>query len=136
SFAVQYAKAKGAYVYTTTGTDNVQWVKALGADKVIDYKTEDYKSIVKDVDIVFDTLGKQFTLDAFGLIKRGAKVVSIMGPLDKEGAELFQMKDYEMPQELLELIKSKDATYKYIWMHHDGKELGKIKTLVVEGKIK
>ena len=136
SFAVQYAKAKGAYVYTTTGTDNVQWVKALGADKVIDYKTEDYKTIVKDVDIVFDTLGKEYTLDAFGLIKTGGKVVSIMGPLDKEGAELFQMKDYKMPQELRDLIKSKDATYKYIWMHPDGEELGQIKTLVEEGKIK
>ena len=136
SFAVQYAKAKGAYVYTTTGTDNVQWVKALGADRVIDYKTEDYKSMVKDVDIVFDTLGKEHTLDAFQLIKRGGKVVSIMGPLDKEGAELFQMKDYKMPQELRDLIKSKDATYKYIWMHPDGEELGQVKTLVEEGKIK
>ena len=136
SFAVQYAKAKGAYVYTTTSTDNVQWVKALGADRVIDYKTEDYKTIVKDVDIVFDTLGKEYTLDAFQLIKKGGKVVSIMGPLDKEGAELFQVKDYEMPQELRDLIKSKDATYKYIWMHPDGKQLGRIKTLVEEGKIK
>src|SRR6185312_12077072 len=136
SFAVQYAKAKGAYVYTTTGTDNVPWVKALGADRVIDYKTEDYKTIVKDVDIVFDTLGKEYTLDAFQLIKKGGKVVSIMGPLDKEGAELFQVKDYEMPQELRDLIKSKDATYKYIWMHPDGKQLGQIKTLVEEGKIK
>jgi NADPH:quinone reductase-like Zn-dependent oxidoreductase len=136
SFAVQYAKAKGAYVYTTTSTDNVQWVKALGADRVIDYKTEDYKTIVKDVDIVFDTLGKEYTLDAFQLIKKGGKVVSIMGPLDKEGAELFQVKDYEMPQELRDLIKSKDATYKYIWMHPDGKQLAQIKTLVEEGKIK
>lgn len=136
SFAIQYAKAKGAYVYTTTSTDNVEWLKELGADRVIDYKTEDYKFIVKEVDIVFDTLGKEYTLDAFGLIRKGGKVVSIMGPLDKEGAELFKMKDYEMPQELQGLIKSKDATYKYIWMHPDGKELGQIKTLVEEGKIK
>ena len=88
------------------------------------------------MDIVFDTLGKEYTLDAFELIKKGGKVVSIMGPLDKEGAELFKMKDYEIPQELRDLIKSKDATYKYIWMHPDGEELGQIKTLVEEGKIK
>ena len=57
SLAIQYAKAKGAYVYTTTSTENVQWVKELGADRVIDYKTEDYKTIVKDVDVIYDTLG-------------------------------------------------------------------------------
>ena len=44
SFAIQYAKAKGAYVYTTTSTSNVDWVKKLGADRVIDYKTEDTKT--------------------------------------------------------------------------------------------
>jgi len=65
SFAIQYAKAKGAYVYTTTSTNNVKWVKELGADRVIDYKTEDYKTIVKDADIVFDTLGHNYTLEAF-----------------------------------------------------------------------
>jgi len=57
SLAIQYAKAKGAYVYTTTSTNNVKWVKELGADRVIDNKTEDYKTIVKDVAVVFDTLG-------------------------------------------------------------------------------
>ena len=65
SFAIQYAKSKGAYVYTTTSTDNVNWVKELGADRVIDYKTEDYKTIVKDADIVFDTLGQNYSLEAF-----------------------------------------------------------------------
>ena len=136
SFAVQYAKAKGAYVYTTTGTDNVQWVKELGADKVIDYKTEDYKTIVKDVDIVFDTLGKNYTLDAFQVIKQGGKVVSIMGPLDHEAAELFGMTDYKIPEELTKLISSKHASYKYIWMHPDGPQLGQIKSMVEDGKIK
>jgi NADPH:quinone reductase-like Zn-dependent oxidoreductase len=50
SFAIQYAK-KGA-VYMTTSSKNVDWVKALGADRVIDYKTEDYKEIAKNLDIV------------------------------------------------------------------------------------
>ena len=136
SFAIQYVKAKGAYVYTTTGTDNVKWVKELGADRVIDYKTEDYKIIVKDLDIVFDTLGHNYTMEAFEVIKQGGKVVSIMGPLDEEAANMFGMKGYKMPEELTNLINSKDATYKYIWMHPDGAQLGQIKTLIEEGKIK
>jgi len=99
SFAIQYAKAKGAYVYTTTSTNNVNWVKELGADRVIDYKTEDYKSIVKDVDIVFDTLGANYTSEAFELIKQGGKVISITGPLDEETARMFGMTDYKLPEE-------------------------------------
>ena len=65
SFAIQYAKAKGAIVYTTTSSKNVDWVKALGADRVIDYKEEDYKEFANNLDIVFDTLGDDYTFDAF-----------------------------------------------------------------------
>jgi len=93
SFAIQYAKSKAAYVYTTTSTNNVNWVKELGADSVIDYKTEDYKAIVKDADIVFDTLGQNYTLDAFKVVKQGGKVVSVVGPLDERTAESFGIPD-------------------------------------------
>ncbi len=136
SFAIQYAKAKGAYVYTTTGTDNVEWVKKLGADRVIDYKTEDYKKIVKDVDIVFDTLGDNYTLDAFDVIKQGGKVVSVIGALDEETAKSFGMTDYKMPEDLSEVISKKAASYKFIWMHPSGKDLTEIKALIEAEKIK
>jgi len=136
SFAVQYAKAKGAYVYTTTSTDNVKWVKELGADRVIDYKTEDYTTIVKDADIVFDTLGNNYSLEAFKVIKQGGKVVSVAGPLDEETAKMFGMADYKLPEELAKLISGKDATYKYIFMHPNGAHLGEIKSLLEDEKIK
>jgi NADPH:quinone reductase-like Zn-dependent oxidoreductase len=136
SFAIQYAKAKGAYVYTTTSTDNVKWVKELGADRVIDYKTEDYKTIVTDADIVFDTLGKNYSLEAFEVIKQGGKVVSVVGPLDEESAKMFGMADYNLPEELAELISSKDASYKFIFMHPNGAHLSAIKSLIEDEKIK
>ena len=136
SFAIQYAKAKGAYVYTTTSTDNIKWVKELGADRVIDYKTEDYKTIVKDADIVFDTLGNDYSLEAFKVIKQGGKVVSVAGPLDEETAKMFGMADYKLPEELSKLISGKDASYKYIFMHPNGAHLGEIKSLVEDEKIK
>ncbi len=136
SFAVQYAKAKGAYVYTTTGTDNVEWVEKLGADRVIDYKKEDYKTIVKDASIVFDTLGKNYTVEAFQVLKPGGKVVSIISPMDMETAQMFGIKDYKMPEDLTDAIKAKDASYKYIWMHPDGAQLNQIKNFVEAGKIK
>jgi NADPH:quinone reductase-like Zn-dependent oxidoreductase len=136
SFAIQYAKAKGAYVYTTTSTDNVNWVKELGADRVIDYKTEDYKTIVTDADIVFDTLGGNYSVEAFKVIKQGGKVVSVAGPLDEDTAKMFGMADYKLPEELSKLISGKDASYKFIFMHPNGAHLGEIKLLIEDEKIK
>lgn len=136
SLAIQYAKAKGAYVYTTTSTTNVEWVKALGADRVIDYKTEDYKTIVKEVDVVFDTLGQNYTLEAFELIKEGGKVVTVIGALDEDTAKMFGMADYKLPEEIAQLIQTKKATYKYIFMQPNGVHLTEIKSLVEAGKIK
>jgi NADPH:quinone reductase-like Zn-dependent oxidoreductase len=136
SFAIQYAKAKGAYVYTTTSTSNVQWVKELGADRVIDYKTEDYKSIVKDVDMVFDTLGQNYSLESFEVVKTGGIVVSVVGPLDEASAKMFGMADYKLPEELAKASSEKNAEYKFIFMHPNGAHLNKIKSLVEDEKIK
>lgn len=136
SLAIQYAKTKGAYVYTTTSTDNVNWVKELGADRVIDYKKEDYKTIVKDADIVFDTLGENYSLEAFEVVKQGGIVVSVVGPLDEETAKMFGMADYKLPEELAKLVKKSEASYKFIFMHPNGAHLSEIKSLVEDEKIK
>jgi NADPH:quinone reductase-like Zn-dependent oxidoreductase len=49
-----------------------------------DYKTEDYKEVANNLDIVFDTLGNDYTFDAFEIIKEGGKVTTIVGPPDEE----------------------------------------------------
>ncbi|MFT7336586.1 MAG: NADPH:quinone reductase-like Zn-dependent oxidoreductase [Porticoccaceae bacterium] len=136
SFAIQYAKAKGAYVFTTTSTKNVDWVKALGADCVIDYKKEDYKTIVSEIDIVFDTLGGDYTLEALHLIKVGGKVTSIAGALDEETAGMMGIEGYKLPGNLAKVIKEKSANYKLTWMQPDGAQLDAISTLVKNGEIK
>ena len=136
SLAIQYAKAKGAIVYTTTSSKNVDWVKALGADRVIDYKTEDYKEVANNLDIVFDTLGDDYTFEAFEIIKDGGKVTSIMGPPDEESAKQMGIKDYKLPEQLSKLIKEKSAVYKYTWMQPNAAQLDDIKTMVEDGDIK
>ena len=113
SIAIQYAKAKGAIVYTTTSTKNVDWVKALGADRVIDYKTEDYKEVANNLDIVFDTLGGDYTFDAFKIIKDGGKVTSIVGPPDLDTAKQMGMTDYKLLEKLSKLIEEESAVYKH-----------------------
>ncbi|MDN3656126.1 zinc-binding dehydrogenase [Ferruginibacter paludis] len=130
------AKSKGAYVYTTTSTDNVNWVKALGADRVIDYKTENYKDIVENIDIVFDTLGKNYTVESFDVIKEVGKVTSIVGPFDEETATAFGNSNYNMPEDLVMAITNKKAVYKFTMMQPNGKHLTLIKQLIEQGKIK
>lgn len=136
SLAIQYAKAKGAIVYTTTSTENVDWVKALGADRVIDYKTEDYKEVANNLDIVFDTLGGDYTLEAFEIIKEGGKVTTIAGPPDEETAKQMGMTDYKLPEQLSKLIQKKSAIYKLTWMQPDGKQLSAITAMVEDREIK
>lgn len=136
SFAIQYAKAKGAIVYTTTSSENVDWVKALGADRVIDYKTEDYKEVANNLDIVFDTLGDDYTFDAFEIIKEGGKVTTIVGPPDEETAKQMGMTDYKLSEKLSKLIEEKSAVYRLTWMQPNAEQLKEITTMVEDRTIK
>lgn len=142
TFAIQYAKSIGAYVYTTTSTPNVEWVKTLGADRVIDYKTENYLEIVSDLDVVYDTLGGKYTYDAFKVIKNGGKIVTIAGDIDKQTAKdmglngifrfILSLKRIRINRE----IKRKSAFYKFIAMDPNKEQLIEIKHLVESDKIK
>ena len=135
TFAIQYAKTKGAYVYTTTSTKNVPWVKELGADSVIDYKEENYLDIVKDIDIVYDTLGGNYTVEAFDVIKQGGKVVSIVGELDEESVKelnlnvLIRFILSLKRRKITKQIKKKSAYYKMVLMKPNGAQLMDIKQL-------
>ena len=140
--AIQLAKARGAYVYTTTSTNNVEWVKALGADRVIDYKTEDYRTIVKDVDMVLDTLGNEYTEDAFKVIRKGGKVITLVGPVDEETANRmklnFIIKAYLAwkRRKVTEQMKLKSAYYSLLLMRANTEQLNDVTGLVESGQIK
>ena len=136
SFAIQYAKEKGAIVYTTTSSTNMDWVKALGADRVIDYKNEDYKKVANDLDIVFDTLGEDYTFEAFEVIKEGGRVTSIAGPPDVESAKQMGIGDYELPEKLSKIIEKKSATYKFTWMQPNAAQLKDIKKMIEDRSIR
>ena len=142
SFAIQYAKYKGAYVYTTTSTENVEWVKKLGADVVIDYKSQNYLDIVSNVDLVLDTLGNKFTEDAFKVIKTGGKVISLVGPIDKETASRMKLNFFVKlilawrRRKITKHIRLKSAYYSLIFMRANAKQLNEIAELVESGIVK
>ncbi|MDB4222764.1 NADP-dependent oxidoreductase [Granulosicoccus sp.] len=76
-FAIQLAKLRGAYVYTTTSARNTELVLGLGADESIDYQKEDFSEL-KDIDVVFDTVGGQTQASSWDTLKTGGRLVSIV----------------------------------------------------------
>lgn len=81
--AIQIAKANGAYVATTVSTDDMDFVKKIGADEVIDYKTQKFEELLKDFDAVFDTVGGETLTRSFQVLKKGGIVVSMLGQPDE-----------------------------------------------------
>ena len=77
SFAIQIAKHIGARVITTTSTANVDYVRGLGADQVIDYTKEDFSKIVSNVDAVFETVGGDVAQKSFAVVKSGGRAAFI-----------------------------------------------------------
>ena len=75
-FAIQLAKLRGAYVYTTTSSKNTDLVLGLGADEAIDYHKEDFSEL-KDLDVVFDTIGGDTQANSWKTLKKGGRLVSI-----------------------------------------------------------
>jgi NADPH:quinone reductase-like Zn-dependent oxidoreductase len=141
SIAIQLAKSTGAFVATTTRTAKVELVTKLGADQVIDYKQEDYLQPVRDFDVVFDTLGGDYTLDAFKVIKKGGKVVSISGEVDDILAQdlglnliirtILKLK----ARKIVKAAAKKQATYRMILMSSNGAQLAELVDLYVHKKI-
>jgi NADPH:quinone reductase-like Zn-dependent oxidoreductase len=82
-FAVQLAHRCGAHVITTVSDHNVELVRALGADEVIDYRTVRFEDLVRDVDVVFDTVGGETLQRSWAVLKPGGKLVTVAA--DAEG---------------------------------------------------
>jgi NADPH:quinone reductase-like Zn-dependent oxidoreductase len=86
AIAVQLAHWKGAYVIATTSTANVDFVRSLGADEVIDYTSVNVEDAVLDVDVVLDTVGGEVTAQSWGALKPGGILVTVVGTADADVA--------------------------------------------------
>lgn len=142
TMAIQLAKSVDAYVATTTSTANVPWVKDLGADQVIDYKTQDYLKEVRDFDVVFDTLGGQYTVDAFRVLRPGGTVVSIAGDLDPITTKELGLNFFIRfllglkARKITQAAKHKQAQYRMLLMSPNGSQLSTIADLYTTSTIK
>lgn len=140
SLAIQIAKILGLAVITTTSTKNIDFVKSLGADEVIDYTKESVVDRVRDVDAVFDTLGTT-ELDSLRVVKRGGTVVGIGGLPDTEFAR--QWLPWWAPAGLwLATTRRRRAAaragarFVYLFMRPDGAQLAELASWIDEGKLR
>ena len=78
--AVQFAKWAGASVVATAGAGDLDFVRSLGADEVVDYKAQDFAEVARDMDLVFDTQGGETQARSFATLKKGGCLVSTLQP--------------------------------------------------------
>jgi alcohol dehydrogenase len=140
TFAIQIAKIVGLWVATTTSTKNVDFVKTLGADEVIDYTKERVSDRVRDLDAVFDTLGAS-EIESLGVVKRGGVVVGIAGLPDvtfsrkrlpwwaSTGVWLATAKRRRAAARV-------NARFVYLFMRPDGAQLAELASWIDAGKLK
>jgi NADPH:quinone reductase-like Zn-dependent oxidoreductase/uncharacterized protein YndB with AHSA1/START domain len=143
SFAIQLLKAWGAWVATTCSTRNVELVTSLGADRVIDYTRQDFSRELRDLDLVFDTLGGEAEAPSLGVLaeRRGAAYVSVVHPLiaftDRFGllpgaaAAVGLLTSRKLAQRILH-----GRGYHWSVAAPDGRALAEIGQLVEAGKIR
>lgn len=142
TFAIQLAKHIGAFVAATTSLANIDLVKSLGADLVIDYKNEDFATILKDYDVVLHSNRETKVLEnSLKILKPGGTLVSLTGPPTAEFAkEIGLTWHFQMIMSLLSMSvrrKAKNINVKFnsLFMRADGKALSEITNLIETGKI-
>ena len=141
SIAIQLAKHLGATVATTTSTKNVEWVKELGADIVIDYKTKDFATELRDYDVVLDTQGGETLDKSFQVVKPGGTVISVAGPPEPDIAREFGA-NWLLIQAMRALsfsvrrkAKRRSVHYSFLFMTANGDQLRELAALVDAGAI-
>lgn len=142
TFAIQLAKHLGAFVATTTSTANVEWVKRLGADLVIDYKTEDFANVLHDYDVVLHSQDNGALAKSLGVLKPGGKLISISGPPDPAFAEQIGASWFiKLVMRLLSFgtrkkAKSRNVSFSFLFMRANGSQLREITALIDSAAIR
>ncbi|SDR30075.1 NADPH:quinone reductase [Pseudomonas grimontii] len=141
SIAIQLAKHLGAFVATTTSTRNVEWVKALGADVVIDYTQQNVETVLRDYDVVLNSLGAAELEKSLRILKPGGQLISISGPPTAEFAreqKLFWGLGWIMrllSSGIRRKARKQGIDYAFVFMRASGAQLQKITALVESGAI-
>jgi len=142
TFAIQLAKHLGAIVATTTSTANLDLVKRLGADIVIDYRKDDFETILHDYDVVLNSLSGETLEKSLRVLKPGGKLVSISGPPDPDFAKdigsswIVRLVMRLLSYRIRKKAKRHHVSYSFLFMRASGDQLHEIASLIDSGIIR
>lgn len=143
TFAIQLAKQLGAFVATTTSAKNMELVKSLGADLVIDYQKENFEEILKGYDLVLHSNKEKKSLEkSLRIVKPGGLLISLVGPPTPEFAAKIGLPGYlRFITKLLSAgikrkAKKANINFSFLFMRAEGHQLGEITQLIEAGVIK
>ena len=142
TFAIQLAKQLGASVATTTSAANATLVKSLGADTVVDYKSQDFEDVLHDYDVVLNSQDGKTLEKSLAVLKRGGKLISISGPPDPGfGKEIGASGFVKLVLRLLSAgvrrkAQARDIGYSFLFMKASGSQLREITRLIEAGAIR
>ncbi len=142
SFAIQLAKHLGATVATTTSAKNAELVRRLGADVVIDYKTEDFEKILSGYDLVLNSQDPKTLEKSLCVLKPGGQLVSISGPPSPAFAKelglnlLLKLVMRLLSRGVRKKAKGLGIRYSFLFMRAQGQQLSEITSLIESGAIR
>ncbi len=142
TFAIQLAKHLGAKVGTTTSTGNVELVRSLGADEIVDYKKQEFETVLRDYDVVLGTVRGDALNKSVGILKSNSRIVSLVGPPDAAFGRARGMNFFMrfvlglLSRKIIRQAHKKGASYSFHWVRPDGGQLAEISKLLTAGKIR
>jgi NADPH:quinone reductase-like Zn-dependent oxidoreductase len=141
TFAIQLAKHLGATVATTTSAANIDLVKRLGADVVIDYRKDDFEEVLHDYDVVLNSLDNETLKKSLRVLKPGGKLISISGPPDPGFAQeigkpwILRPVTRVLSHRIRKAAKRSQVSYSFLFMRASGDQLREITSLIDAGII-
>lgn len=142
TIAIQLAKHLGARVATTTSAKNVELVRSLGSDLVIDYNAQDFEKVLSGYDLVLNSQDPKTLEKSLRVLKPGGQLISISGPPDPAFAEQFGLNPFlKLVMRLLsrgvrKKAKRLDVHYSFLFMRAQGQQLSEITSLIESGVIR
>jgi alcohol dehydrogenase len=142
AFAIQLAKHLGATVATTTSAVNADFVKRLGADVVIDYKQDDFETVLRDYDVVLNSQDAKTLEKSLGVLKPGGKLISISGPPDPDfakergGGMFLKLVMTALSSGVRKKANRHQVGYSFLFMKANGDQLREITALIESGAIR
>jgi NADPH:quinone reductase-like Zn-dependent oxidoreductase len=142
SIAIQLARHLGATVATTTSAGNAGLVRDLGADVVIDYRTQDFETLLSGYDLVLHSQDAKTLTKSLNILKHGGKLISISGPPDVAFARSLKLNVAlrfvmgMLSRSALKKAKARGVDYSFLFMRADGSQLAEIAKLIDAGAIR